>query len=191
MNTDPETLAREIRNLSNRVRALELENRDLRARVELLEGGDPETSLTASTPATTSGPFAPPHRLGSSQAAASFGPATPSAPSLPKRSAELSDARREAAVSVGHFFERCLKGLPRGLSGRERVELASRVYVLVKDFEQKVYEPVQVYHRWGDIKPLVSRTGNQLGDSIFAGFPTLQEAQIAVAAAGLTWPRDA
>ena len=72
---------------------------------------------------------------------------------------------------MGQFFDRCLKGLPRGLSGRERVDLASRVYVLVRDFEERVYNPVRVFHRWTDLKPLVTRPDTQLGNSLFAGFP--------------------
>ena len=187
MTFRPESLDSEIRELAERVRVLELENRDLRGRVDRLERGAGAQTTTPSTPPTATSAFEPPTRT---EAAAAASPA-PAGPTLPRRSLELSETRREAAVSVGQFFRRCLQGQPRGLSGREKVDLASRVYVLVRDFEDKIYDPVRVFNRWGDIKPLVSRAGNQLGDSVFAGFTTVQEAQIAVASAQLTWPRNA
>ena len=185
------SLDSEIRDLAERVRVLELENRDLRGRVDRLERGAGAQAATSSTPPTATSAFVPPARTEAAAPQTSTASSAPAGPTLPRRSLELSDTRREAAVSVGHFFRRCLQGQPRGLSGRERVDLASRVYVLVRDFEDKIYDPVRVFNRWGDIKPLVSRSGNQLGDSVFAGFPTVQEAQIAVSSANLIWPRNA
>ena len=185
------SLDSEIRDLAERVRVLELENRDLRGRVDHLERGAGAQTATSSTPPTATSAFVPPARTEAAAPQTSTASSAPAGPTLPRRSLELSDTRREAAVSVGHFCRRCLQGQPRGLSGRERVDLASRVYVLVRDFEDKIYDPVRVFNCWGDIKPLVSRSGNQLGDSVFAGFPTVQEAQIAVSSANLIWPRNA
>ena len=186
MNPEQAQLAREVRDLAERVRVLELENRDLRERVERLENGVPRQSASAAA-SRSSTTFAPPQRSGG-RPQPSSSPTVPVQQTSTRRTFELSATRREAAESVGQFFRRCLEGLPRGLCGRERVELPSRIYVVVRDFEERVYDPVRIFYRWGEVKALVSRAGGQLGDSVFAGFPTEQEARIAVGSADLTWP---
>ena len=88
------------------------------------------------------------------------------------------------------FFLRCTRGEPRGDSGRSRIRLTNKVYVVAKDRFGSLYtEPVRVFRDFASVKPLVRdpRTG-PLGDSIFAGFHEEWEAQLAVQASGFGWP---
>lgn len=97
--------------------------------------------------------------------------------------------RVEAAKETGRFFLRCLGGGSRGLFGRERVQLPNRIYVLVRDIEGKIStSPVRVYKSYNQLHPFVKR-GQSLGDSVFAGFPSKWEAQLAVETAGYGWPK--
>lgn len=95
--------------------------------------------------------------------------------------------RREVARGVGDYFRRCLDGVNRTGSGRDRLNLQSRVYVCVRDVRGTLHNPVSVHHSWVSIRDLV-KEGDFLGESIFAGFLTLWEAQLAVLQAGLDWP---
>eukprot|EP00438_Fugacium_kawagutii_P029669 Skav210992 [mRNA] locus=scaffold2325:30524:39491:+ [translate_table: standard] len=85
--------------------------------------------------------------------------------------------RRLIALEVGAFLRRCLDGLPRGVSGRDRVPLASRLYVLCRDLSGQLYNPVRVFKQFAQIKPLVKEGNNTCGDSVFIGFPTQWEAK--------------
>lgn len=97
------------------------------------------------------------------------------------------DFRREVASGIGDFIRRNLDGTNRGPSGRQQISLPSKVYILARDISGQDYNPVQVFHSFAAIRPHV-RDGDFLGDSIFVGFPTLWEAQVAVRQAGLQWP---
>ena len=104
--------------------------------------------------------------------------------------ADYSDEeRRQVAIGVGAFLRRSLEGGHRGESGRERIKLQSRVYILVRDLQGQVYDPVRVFRSFSALKPLV-KEGGQCGDSIFIGLPTVWEAKLSVATAGLQWPAD-
>ena len=99
--------------------------------------------------------------------------------------------REQSARETGRFFVRCLSGDRRGLSGRERVALANRLYVVVRDFAGNTYtEPVKVVEKVADLKRLVNSPTSKedCGSSIFAGFASQWEARIAVREAGLSWP---
>lgn len=99
--------------------------------------------------------------------------------------------REDAARETGRFFARCLRGEPRGDSGRSRVKLQARHYVVVRSFAGEVFTaPVRVYSTFSEVRALVAEggRGHQFGDSIFAGFAALWEARLAVQEAGFTWP---
>lgn len=99
--------------------------------------------------------------------------------------------REDAAKQTGRFFARCLAGRPRGESGRGRIQLPNRIFVVVKNFRGQIFtEPVRVYTAWAPVKRLVAEEGNpqNFGDSIFAGFAAKWEAEVAVCEAGLSWP---
>lgn len=99
--------------------------------------------------------------------------------------------REEAARVTGRFFARCLSGAARGESGRARIRLANRIFVVVKDFSGLVTtDPVRVFSAWTPVKRLVAEEGNghNFGDSIFAGFASRWEAELAIQEAGFLWP---
>eukprot|EP00438_Fugacium_kawagutii_P029903 Skav200720 [mRNA] locus=scaffold2650:194332:201147:- [translate_table: standard] len=104
-----------------------------------------------------------------------------SAPSSAAAGEPVPDQERaEAARSIGAFLRRSLAGEHRGESGRDRIKLQSRVYILCKDLAGNVYNPVRIYRTFSAIKPLVKEANNTCGDSIFIGLPSLWEARIAV-----------
>lgn len=177
--------------------ALRAEVGSLRDRIAALEGGKSESGPAAVVPVTVNyhasalskAPVAP--ALTSSAAQLPEVP-TSSTPGLTPggritASAYTEDYRREIALGIGDYFIRCLRGVNRGPSGRHKISLPSKVYVLVRDIEGRAYDPVGVYHTFAGIRPLV-RDGDFLGDSIFCGFPTTWEARAAVQRTGLTWP---
>lgn len=98
--------------------------------------------------------------------------------------------REDAARETGRFFLRCLQGLPRGESGRSRVKLQNRIYVVVRTYSGEVHTaPVIVLERYNQVKRLVCHPDAEVfGDSIFCGFPSKWEAQLAVSTAGFSWP---
>ena len=189
--TGLDTLEAHSRALTARVELLELENKVLKVRVERLEGEGFEL-VSESRPATppreaasipscpaASSPYRPAERTrpsSSSSAAGSSGPAA-------------EKFRGQAADEIGAYIRRCLSGGNRGSSGREKIDLP-KVYVVVKDFKENLFDPARVFSTWRDTQPVVSvgpRPGKQFGESIFVRFPSLR----AVAAAGLRWPEDA
>ena len=96
--------------------------------------------------------------------------------------------REEVARGIGRFFVRALEGRHRGNSGRDRVALSSRLYVVIRNRAGLVTtDPVRVLYRFSEVKAICAQ-GGDFGDSIFCGFPSLREARCAVAAAGFAWP---
>ena len=93
---------------------------------------------------------------------------------------DLTEAERLViAEGAGKFLRRALSGDFRGSSGRDKVRIPSRIYVLVRDLSGRVYDPVEVYHSFSDLRPKV-KAGSSAGNSIFIGFPTEWEAKAAV-----------
>ena len=97
--------------------------------------------------------------------------------------------REDIADQIGRFFERSISGAHRGPSGRERNPLASRCWVVVRDYAGQIYSPVRVFRTWTPAAELVKpgRVADP-GDSIFCGFPSEREAKRAVEVGGLDWP---
>ena len=94
--------------------------------------------------------------------------------------------REEVCDSIGLWIARCLSGLNRGSSGRDRNPLQSRVWLVVRDIDGVVYDPPLYFKAVHLAKPYVKR-GASVGDSIFIGLPTEKEAIRVVGIAGLTW----
>ena len=185
------------------VQALTREVADLRARVlslenQLLAAELPPSALSSPITVNYVGgspyPELPPFPTG---AAASQLPLSGEVPSPnPSSVASVATAgnyteaqRIAAAEEVGKFLARALRGDLRGDSGRSKLRIPSRVYLLVKDVRGRVYDPVQIHRSWASIAPLVKERGH-CGDSVFVGLPTLWEAKIAVVAGQLNWPAD-
>ena len=97
------------------------------------------------------------------------------------------ETRDQIADQIGEWIARSIAGGHRGLSGREKNPLASRLFVIVRDFAGQIYSPVKVVRTWSSAKLLVRRA-HDCGDSIFVGFPSEREGRRAVHTAGLTWP---
>ena len=138
--------------------------------------------------------------VGASGAYSSASP-TPAPTSLraptasPTPSSETGSARcpltwnkqEDIADQIGGFIARAVAGHNRGNSGRERNPLASRLWIVVRDYEGQIYSPVKVVRSWSSAKVLVKR-GSTCGDAIFIGLPSEREGRRAIAIAGLLWP---
>ena len=112
------------------------------------------------------------------------------AASVAEAATSLTAERLGAARLIGAWIRRGLRGEPRGLSGREKISLASRFYIvvtLVRDFDLVNYNPPRVFSSWGEAKTLTHRLG-QPGDSIFVGVPSRAEVRAVCAAADLETP---
>ena len=104
----------------------------------------------------------------------------------------LSWAQREAiADGVGLFLHRALGGDHRQSSGRDRIPLQSRLWIICRDFAGQIYTPVKVVRSWSSCRELCKPRGavGAPGDAVFVGLPSEREARRAVAAAGLVWPQ--
>ena len=95
--------------------------------------------------------------------------------------------REEICDEIGAYIRRALEGDHRGASGRDRIQLASRVWLVFQDYEGLRYEPVHVCRTFGQCRALVKR-GEDLGDSIFVGLPSEREAIRVASVAGVPWP---
>ena len=103
------------------------------------------------------------------------------------RTAGLSALRVEVAEEVGAFLGRAVRGEHRGNSGRSRVNLSSRVYIVLAGFDGRVLEEPLLFSNFGAARELCLR-GPDSGNSIFVGLPSQAEAAIALCVAGFAWP---
>lgn len=103
---------------------------------------------------------------------------------------QRQELRITAAIETGNYFDRCLRGVARGASGRRLIDLPCNVYVVVQDFSGLQHSPVLVYQRYSVALQLITnpRDRQDFGTSVFAGFNSEWEARIAVSQAGLVWP---
>ena len=95
--------------------------------------------------------------------------------------------RERLAKECGQFLKRAVRGVFRGCSGREKLKLANRIYVVLVNFEGQRLPGPKVTENFAEVKEICKR-GSSAGASVFLGFPTLWEARIAVEEAGYTWP---
>eukprot|EP00435_Cladocopium_sp_Y103_P015082 s84_g3.t1 len=56
--------------------------------------------------------------------------------------------REELAVEIGEWLSLSLEGAAPILSGRERLQLGSSIWVVVRDFAGQIYTPVRVFRTW-------------------------------------------
>ncbi len=139
----------------------------------------PVQALAFAGPEQASGVAGPVQALGSS------GPVQAS--SLPRGAATISwDERDIIARGIGAWIRRCLDGLPRQTSGRDRNPLQSRYWVVVRSISGETHNPPLVFSSWSSAKGCVKR-GSYTGDSIFFGVPSQREASTAIFAADLQW----
>ena len=96
------------------------------------------------------------------------------------------EERLEISREVGRFLARAVASKHRGSSGRERIPLGSRFWLVAKDFHGNRLNPIRVFSRWGPAKDLCKR-GSECGDAVFVGLPSQREIEAAVAASELRW----
>ena len=102
--------------------------------------------------------------------------------------AESESERREVAAEVGRFLRAQLDGTRAGSSGRGKVKLPNRCYVVCRDYAGTVYDPPLVLERFYEVRNLCKQ-GSTFRNSIFVGLPSKWEARVAVEAARLRWNR--
>lgn len=95
--------------------------------------------------------------------------------------------RLALAQSIGRWVKRCLRGEHRGLSGREKVNLQSRVYLVFRGVDCTVFNPPQVFFTLCEAKPFC-KTSAGPGDSVYIGLPSKTEAVEVINAAELEIP---
>lgn len=117
----------------------------------------------------------------------SSGACPPSSASAGAVLAEDTAGRTSVAQQIGHFLARCLAGEDRGSSGRDRLQLQSKVYIVLADFSGHKFSSPQIFFNFGDVKAACKR-GSSAGDSIFVGLPSKWEARLALRTAGLAVP---
>lgn len=101
----------------------------------------------------------------------------------------LTPAEREVVCQqIGRFVRQSLRGEWHGSSGRDRINLPSKIWIVFKDFYGQEHNPVLVFRNWGSCRAIVKRGGDRLGQSVFVGLPTEQEAKLVTSLAGISWP---
>ena len=190
---DPET-EQLIRELRGEVRALTLRIQALEARTAILEEGDFEL-VPAAAPASSPGPSEA-ARATPPRSEAVVAAATPSRPSAEGPTSAVSEepiqasdieARVALAKEIGFFLRRSVEGGFRGLSGRNRLWLQSRLYVALSDSAGQPFAEPRVFNRLGDLRAAVFARGNP-GSATFIGFASQWEARLALEAAELSVP---
>ena len=102
----------------------------------------------------------------------------------PRSSASVSNSRVLVLEQIGGWIRSCLEGRRRGLSGREKLSEGNSVYLVFRAFSGQNFDPVRVFTRFAEVVPVVKPLGD-VGDSIFIGLPSLEDARIVAAAAGV------
>ena len=101
-----------------------------------------------------------------------------------------SEFRVKVAEDVGLFLARALSGGVRGTSGRERLSLASKIYIVCRDAAGLTFEEPLVTSSFSRVKELcfVGGRGSDPGQSVFVGLPSQAEVRLALSAARLPCP---
>ena len=101
--------------------------------------------------------------------------------------APTSQFRTAVAREVGYFLRRALDGGHLRTSGRSALNLSSRYYVVLSDYDGRRCAEPCIFSAFGPCKALCVR-GPDKGRSIFVGLPTQTEVAEALRAAELSWP---
>lgn len=100
---------------------------------------------------------------------------------------EDHEGRVHLAKQCGCFLRRALQGDFRGSSGRDRLRLPSRHYVVAKSFEGEVFEPVRIFDSFTQVRAVCKRDFS-CGQAVFLGFATKWELRLALEAGEFTRP---
>lgn len=178
----------DISELREELRALASAVNSLAARVELLEG-DREVGEAQSLTYSVVSPVAS-QAAGLSHSSGSVGytqsvilPKAKAAPPIVQSWA----VREEIAAEVGRWLRLSLEGGHRGNSGRDRILLSSRLYIVVRDHSGLVRtDPVRIFSRFADVRAICFR--GHWGDSIFVGLPSQREISVCLRAGRFSGP---
>ena len=107
------------------------------------------------------------------------------------QSAPLSVSEREEICrGIGRFIRRALSGDHRGSSGRDQIQLASRLWLVFRNHQgEEFLRPCKLLHRFSEVKRECSDGRGDWGDSVFVGLPGLIDARRVVETAGASLPQ--
>ena len=169
-----EALRRGLETLTLRVEGIEARLREAEDRGSV--SGYTVVSAGVSSSAPVAVFSAPPTALRSSPVTAPVQP-------------EDTEGRRRLAEEIGQFLRRSVAGQPRGTSGRDRLSLQNRCYVVVADHTGVVQQPPKFYSAFAPVRDQCKR-GSDCGSSSFVGFATKWEARVALRAGGFALPPE-
>eukprot|EP00435_Cladocopium_sp_Y103_P037073 s2573_g9.t1 len=87
-----------------------------------------------------------------------------------------TEARVLLAKGIGKFLRRAVSGQPRGSSGRDRLRLQNRCYLVIADFSGQQLAVPKFLTSFAEVRQLCKR-GADVGGSVFVGLPTKWEAR--------------
>ncbi len=112
-------------------------------------------------------------------------------PERPVRKPEVeagdTEGRRQLAIEIGQFLNRASRGDFRGTSGRDRLKVANRCYIIVKDFGGNLLQPPLFTEEFATVRRTCKK-GSSCGSAVFVGLATTWEAKIAAENTGLPLP---
>ena len=98
-------------------------------------------------------------------------------------------ARERLCRDIGLFLRRAVRGERLGSSGRDRLRLQNRCYLIVKDYEGRVVEPPIFTESFAAVKQRCKR-GSELGRAAFVGLPSRWEARLVCLEGGFQLPAE-
>ena len=179
-------LPAEIDSLRGIIEALRIEVRELGERVSELEGGG--SQLLSSPPRAPSIAAASAKSASTPTGHYSLVSGSPSTRGI--ISVEDTEARAQLAREIGDFIRRALEGNFRGTSGRDRLRLASKLYLVFADFFGNRLNPPRIIKSFSEVSTLCKR-GPDAGQSVFIGVASQWEGRIVFNQAGFDWPGSA
>ena len=109
--------------------------------------------------------------------------------SPPFIAASDKEGRAELARQIGRFFKDSVAGRYTGTSGRDRLQLRSRLYVALVDYHGVRFPKPKIYRDF-DFSSLAAacKRGPSVGQSVFVGFATEWEPRLALEEVEFPWP---
>ncbi|CAE7731831.1 unnamed protein product [Symbiodinium sp. CCMP2592] len=177
----PRLMQARVERLELLVEQLQSEVRALRA---IIGVGAEDFEVIPAVAASSAGPARSEPRTPERAPATSWNPLPASGPEdqpLERAgSASLPRTERDSACrEIGLWITRNLRGEHRGASGRDRIQQASRYWVVFRDFEGRDVSPPSAYSSFGAAKAVCKR-GAECGRSVFIGLPEEEDVDGAV-----------
>ena len=97
------------------------------------------------------------------------------------------EGRARLARQCGRFLRRALQGDFRGSSGRDRLGLGSRYYLICADYEGREQHPPLLLERFAEVRSRCKRASS-CGGSVFLGCATKWELTLAIEEGGFERP---